>query len=285
MSDEEYEQATPEQKLNISNYFVMSSPTGEVHDVLVDVAKLVNDPHVLDDATLKKIMKDYNIEQMQPAKTPEGHMLVVSSHGQVADDEYLDPSTGKVLKFDHRKQVFTEETDKKQSLDSKIDEYRKAIETEMTSYLDNQYKKGKCVVTTYGADNGKITICLSARNTNLSNYWTGGWRSTFSLNVGSTGKTDLKLGTKVNVHYFEDGNVQLHGALEKTASVDVSDADATAKAVQKAIQTFESDYQNSLEEMYVDMHRTTFKAMRRFLPITKQMMNWNVNAHAVKGMN
>lgn len=33
--------------------------------------------------------------------------------------------------------------------------------------------------------------------------------------------------------------------------------------------------------MYVDMHRATFKQMRRFLPITKQPMNWNTYAHGV----
>jgi hypothetical protein len=33
MSDEEYEEATPEQKLNIASYFVMSAPSGEVRRV------------------------------------------------------------------------------------------------------------------------------------------------------------------------------------------------------------------------------------------------------------
>lgn len=282
MSDEEYEQATPEQKLNIANYFVMSSPTGEIHDVLIDVAKLVADPSVLNDDAVKKIMKDYNTEQLQPAKAPDGSMVVVSAYGQVSDDEYLDPATGKVLKFDHRKHAFTEETDKKGSLAAKIEGYRKAIADVMAVYLDNQYKKDKCVVTVYGNDNGEITVCLSARNVHLSSYWTGGWRSVFTVNVGDTGSKEMKCNTKVNVHYFEDGNVQLHAAMEKTASVDVSDEQSTAASIKKAVNEFESAYQSHMEEMYVDMHRTTFKAMRRFLPITKQMMNWNVYAHASK---
>lgn len=287
MSDDEYEQATDEQKLNISNYFVMSSPTGEVHDVLVDVAKLVDSgkvddsEKVLSDSAVRKIMKEYNNEQLQPAKTPDGNMLVVSAYGQVADDEYLDPSTGKVMKFDHRKHNFTEETDKKQSLADNINAYRTAIEKAMVGYLDDQYKKDKAVVTVYGADDGNITICLSARNVHLSSYWTGGWRSVFRLNVSSKGSTTMTCNTKVNVHYFEDGNVQLHAAKEKESSIDVQDEESTAKEVVQAINTMESDYQNNMEEMYVDMHRTTFKAMRRFLPLTRQMMNWSVYAHGV----
>lgn len=281
MSDEEYEQATPEQKLNISNYFFMSSPTGEIHDVLVDVAKLVGDSSVLDDAAIKRMMKDYNTEQLQPAKTPDGNMVVVSSYGQVSDDEYCDPSTGKVLKFDHRKHTFTEEVDKKQSLAENINGYRTGIAKAMDGYLEGQYKKGKAVCTVYGADNGTITICLSARNTNLSSYWTGGWRSIFTLNVSTKGTTELKGNTKINVHYFEDGNVQLHSAIEKTGSVNVEDESSTAAAVVSAIKKMENEYQGAMEEMYVDMHRTTFKSMRRFLPITKQPMNWSPYAHNI----
>jgi capping protein alpha len=278
---EEFEQATPEQKLNIANYFIMSSPTGEVHDVLVDVAKLVGDESVLTDAAVTKMMREYNTEQLQPAKTPDGNMLCVSAYGQVADDEYCDPSTGKVLRFDHRKHTFIEEVDKKQSLAENINAYRTAIHDALTKYLDAQYKSNKAVVTVYGADNGTITICLSARNTQLSSYWTGGWRSVFTLNVGTKGTTEMKSNTKINVHYFEDGNVQLHAAIEKTASINVEDEASTAGAIAKAITNIESDFQSAMEEMYVDMHRTTFKSMRRFLPITKQPMNWSPYAHNI----
>lgn len=281
MSDDEYQQATAEQKLNIASYFVMSSPTGEVHDVLVDVSKLVSDPGVLSDTALKKIMREYNLEQLQPAKTPDGKNVVVSAYGAVADNEYLDPSTGKVLTFDHRKHTFTGETEKKQSLDAKISAYRSAIEKSMEEYITAQFKKDKCTVTVYGSDDGKITICLSARNVHLSSYWTGGWRSVFTLSVNDKGTTKLNCNTKINVHYFEDGNVQLHSAIEKSASINVQDETSTAEAVAKAINVHESEYQASMEEMYVDMHRSTFKKMRRFLPITKQPMQWNQFAHSI----
>lgn len=283
MSDDEYEQATPEQKLNIANYFVMSSPTGEVHEVLYDVSKLVADPDVMSDENVRKIMKDYNNEQLQPAKTPDGNNVVVSPYGAVDDDLYLDPSSGKVLRFDHRKHQFTEETDKRQDLDATINAYRTAIEKAMKDYEGRQYKADKCVTTVYGADDGNLTVCLSARNVHLPAFWTGGWRTTCTINVGTKGSTDMKCSNKVNVHYFEDGNVQLHSAIEKTVSVNVQDEASTAENVVKALQGFESDFQSNMEEMYVDMHNTTFKKMRRFLPITKQPMNWNVHAHGLIG--
>ena len=39
--------------------------------------------------------------------------------------------------------------------------------------------------------------------------------------------------------------------------------------------------QNHLEEMYVNMHRNTFKNMRRFLPVNKVKFQWNSAAHSL----
>jgi capping protein alpha len=278
----DYQEASPETKLNIANYFIMSSPTGEVHDVLLDVAKLVNDPSVLTDGAIRKIMRDYNHEQLQPAKTPDGHSLLVSSYGSLGDDKYLDPSSGKVYKFDHRKHTFSEDAEGKHSLSAEVNGCRSAIEKGLVEYLSGQYKKDKATVTVYGSDDGTITVCLSARNIHLPAFWSGGWRSVLSFNCKQKGSVDAKCSTKVSVHYFEDGNVQLHAAIEKNIKVTVADDATTAAGLVKALQKIETDYQAALEEMYVDMHDTTFKAMRRFLPMTKQPMTWNINAHSVR---
>jgi len=123
--------------------------------------------------------------------------------------------------------------------------------------------------------------CISAKNVNLSNFWSGGWRSVYTVNVNKKGQAELKGNVKVNVHYFEDGNVQLHTNIDKTASINVQEEDATAKEIAKAVGKIETDFQANLEEMYVNMHRTTFKSMRRFLPINRQPMTWSVAAHSL----
>jgi len=283
MSDgEEYEQASPEQKLNIATYFIMSSPTGEIDSVLTDVKKLINDEVSLDDAATAKVLRAYNCEQMVAAKDPDGDgNVIVSAHGQVADDQYVDPSTGRVLRFDHKKRAFLEVTEKKQVLGAAVGGYRDAVDKHVKQYVTGAYKGEKCTVGVYGTDKGSLTICLSAANINLGNFWTGGWRATYLLDVSSRGAKQLKGTIKVNVHYFEDGNVQLHSTIEQDAKIDVGGEDDTGKEVAAAINKIETDFQSNLEEMYVNMHRSTFKAMRRFLPINRQPMNWNVAAHQI----
>jgi capping protein alpha len=98
----------------------------------------------------------------------------------------------------------------------------------------------------------------------------------YTLNSG-----DLKGFCKIGVHYFEDGNVQLHTNVEHAGKVTTSSPEATAKEVRTAIETFETTYQNHLEEMYVNMHRNTFKNMRRFLPLNKVKFQWNSAAHSL----
>lgn len=279
---EEYEEATPEQKLSIATYFIMSSPVGEVDFVTADTQKLINDDSILTSGALKKILKDYNIEQMTPAKTPDNSSCLISSYGMVSDNEFMDPNSGKVLVFDHMRREFTSESDKKAvDLGSSIEAQRAGVQKAINSYVEDRYKPNKCTAVVYAADGGDITICISAANTKISSYWTGGWGAVFSFNPSTPGDTEMVGNVKVHVHYFEDGNVQLHTAIEKKITIKVSDPAGTGKSVAKAVEQIETDYQNSLEEMYVDMHQVTFKEMRRFLPITKQPMEWNIHAHGV----
>jgi len=271
-------------KLNIATYFIMSSPPGEVDDVITDVIKLVSDPAAVGDDTINAILRDYNAEQLVwgpdvDEKTP----IMVSAHGAVAADEYVDANTGRVLKFDQRRRKFTEATDKKQTLPGPVAAYRAAVQKGVDGYIASSFKSGKCVASVYGADTGVLTICVSAKNVNLGNFWSGSWRSVYHLNVGRRGAQELKGNIKVQVHYFEDGNVQLHTNYDRVATVTVGSEDDTGKEVGKALNKIESDFQSNLEEMYVNMHRTTFKSMRRFLPLNRQPMTWSLAAHSLAG--
>jgi len=231
-----------------------------------------------------KILANYNTEQLTTANDPDGSPVLITTYGQVSHDLFLDPNTGRVLRFDHRKRKITEVTEQKQVLKDDIAKFRAAIASEVSSYVQSNYKENKCNTAVYGADNGTITICISAKNVHLGNFWTGGWRSVFSLNVSKTGSQEMKANVKINVHYFEDGNVQLNTHVDKAYNVTVSsDVDATAKSIGAALVQVEGEFQSQLEEMYVNMHRTTFKSMRRFLPVSRNPMVWNLAAHSLAG--
>ena len=63
--------------------------------------------------------------------------------------------------------------------------------------------------------------------------------------------------------------------------VPLQSPESMASELRKQIESFETTYQNHLEEMYVNMHRNTFKNMRRFLPVNKVKFQWNSAAHSL----
>lgn len=285
MSEEYDEEASapPAERLQIADFFIMNSPAGEVDEVVKDVKVLVNaEENVLTDEKVSEILAAYNVERMETGKAPDtNEPVIVCSAGKVSATTFVDPSTGKIHEYDHLTRKFTGTTDQVQTLPENVESYRAAIARAARDYITANYTEGKCVNTTYGSEDGKIICCLSAKNVHLGNFWSGSWRSVYQLSVASEGKTSLECSVNLGSHYFEDGNVQLHS--EKKASVDivVGDAKATGQAVAKAIGEFETNFQNSLEELYVNMHRTTFKDMRRFLPLNSTFINWNINSHNI----
>lgn len=174
------------------------------------------------------------------------------------------------------------------SITSKYQNYRTAINDELQQYLKAYYEDGttpnsyaKGMGSVYVSANGKLAIVISFKNLNKSNYWTGGWQSEWTLSVSQTGETKLEGRIRLNVHYYEDGNVQLNSTLNEGCDVRIGNADDTAVNVVKNIQVLESKFQKRLDEFYVQMNKSTFKNMRRFLPKTATRMDWRVGKHSL----
>lgn len=101
---------------------------------------------------------------------------------------------------------------------------------------------------------------------------TGRWRSSYELDL-SQNQPSLTGTIQINVHFFEQGNVQLATNYTPTItlpdSVTISSAPADiAKATIKAIAKVEEEYQLELNEAYRDMADRTFRNLRRVLPVS-----------------
>ena len=154
-----------------------------------------------------------------------------------------------------------------------VDKYRTKIAEGLKDYLSSFYEDGtsSAMATSrgtgavYASPQGQIAIVISFKNLNVNNFWTGGWQSEWTLSVSDKKTTKLEGRIRLNVHYYEDGNVQLNSTFNENGEVDVGDPAATAKAVINTIQTLENDFQSRLEKFYVKMHDSTFKNMRRYV--------------------
>lgn len=76
---------------------------------------------------------------------------------------------------------------------------------------------------------------------------------------------------KVDVHYYEDGNVRLLTNKSVSASVPSS----TGAGIAKEIAAAEKKYQEELNRGFTSLSEGAFKGLRRQLPVTRQKIEWD----------
>jgi len=263
-------EVTDEEIVDIANNFLLNSPPGEFMEVVTDVRALLPNESLINESA-PRTFREYNTEQMVVVDAPggKGHKVLVTKYGEVADGDYLDPKGHQVFHYDHIKQevVGSPRAVSGSEMDNSLEPLRAAFEKEAFTYTAEHYPHGACTV--YGKD-GKIILCISSARFNPHNFWNGRWRSVWTYHSG-----ELVGHFKIVVHYYEDGNVQLNTDTTQTVKIQAGNPDQTATAALKAISTTEQAFQESLDTSYRTMGDTTFKALRRALPITRNRIEWN----------
>lgn len=164
------------------------------------------------------------------------------------------------------------------------------LENAAQVYLSGHYHSGVAAVLSPSSSPNQYMIQLVANKYNPSNFWSGRWRSEYTVDTEQKKLTGRVL---VNVHYYEQGNVSssVHDSrcnidcskvqLESSHSISLpfpasiaADA-ASASKIFAIIESEESKFQNNLNDIYHDMGESTFKALRRALPLTRQKLDWD----------
>lgn len=260
-------EVTNEELIDIANNFLLNAPPGEFMEVVTDVRALLPKESLINESA-PRTFREYNTEQMIQVDSPgQSHKVLITKYGEVSDGEYLDPKGGQIVLFDHIKQEVTGKKPIGSELDSSLEPLRSAFDKAASEYTAQHYPHGTSTV--YGRD-GKIIICISSARFNPHNFWNGRWRSVWTYSNG-----ELVAHWKIVVHYYEDGNVQLNTDTSQKFTVEQGSPEAIATAALKVIAKAEASYQSSLDASYGTMGETTFKALRRALPITRQKIDWN----------
>jgi len=261
-------EASQEELIDIANNFLLNSPPGEFMEVVTDVRALLPNESMINESA-PRTFREYNTEQMVSVDSPgQSHKVLITKYGEVSDGEYLDPKGNQVVQFDHIRQEVTGKRPISGELDSSVESLRAAFEKAAFTYVAEHYPQG--AVTVYGKD-GKIIICISSARFNPNNFWNGRWRSVWTFHDG-----ELVGHFRIVVHYYEDGNVQLNtDATQKATVTESGSPDAIATGAIKTITKVEQAFQQSLDTSYSTLGETTFKALRRALPITRVRIDWS----------
>ncbi|EPB80709.1 f-actin capping protein alpha subunit [Ancylostoma ceylanicum] len=251
------------EKVRIVSDFLQHAPPGEFNEVFNAVRMLLNNDQLLKEGCAQAITK-YNESQFVPVKL-EGveKQTLVTPFNDIGGGRYVDDSSKKSFKYDHlRKEASDIQPTAAES--GAVESWRAALQKvllkkilivafiityvlffkELDAYIDDHYSKSGvgCVF----ARHGNLTLCIESHQFQPKNFCNGRWRSEWKVPVGDgkTGSQELVGKIKVQVHYYEDGNVQLFSEKDCNVKIQVtSDLEKTAKDIVAAIRDEEGKYQ------------------------------------------
>ncbi|KAK0742506.1 F-actin capping protein alpha subunit-domain-containing protein [Apiosordaria backusii] len=253
----------------IISSFVEGAPPGELGDVIADIKALtISEPHLLKD--LGPAFQKYNETQFITAKLPGGSstQVIISEFSSLGDGRYFDSESQSSYEFDHASGKVTGR------VESWVLEGEQASLVKSTLSTVGGYVKEHFPNAAYGVypieDDTKIAVVVVANKYSPNNFWNGRWRSLYIYDPSSN---SLEGSIKVDVHYYEDGNVRL--LTDKKVNVSVPSSGKVADAIAREISTAEKKYQEDLNRSFTQLSEGAFKALRRQLPVTRQKIEWD----------
>ncbi|CAJ1960802.1 unnamed protein product [Sphenostylis stenocarpa] len=283
--EEEESELSDKHKVEIAKWFLLNSPPGEIQYVAKDVKSILSSDDLYNEAA-SEAFPFYNkshLISLQMANR-SGDVLV-TSFGELEGNAFLEPRTAQVAIVDHIKQVCTEvrpATD--EELPSPyIEEFRCNLDAEILKYVEEAYPKGVCSVYCI---NGKdvegpgsdfeLAVVISAARHSPQNFCNGSWCSIWNIVFKDERQTvQVKGKIQVGAHYFEEGNVQLDAKHERKDATLFQGPEECALAITSIIRHHEAEYLASLEASYLSLSDSTFKDLRRKLPVTRTLFPWH----------
>lgn len=209
--------------------------------------------------------------------------VLLSEYNSMADGRYFDTASQTSFQVDHASQVsnllrgielmwtVTSDTLQQASgaqshpLESQHADTVRSLQKAFSTVSAEHFPSSTISITPFSSDSS-IAILLIANKYSPSNFWNGRWRSTYVLSpsAGSLSGT-----IKVDVHYYEDGNVRMSTS-KKVEVSSTSGAEAVVREIVKA----ENKFQEELNKAFTSMAEGSFKGLRRQLPVTRQRVDW-----------
>jgi len=275
------------EQVAIASEFLLQAPPGEVNDVINDLGAAINDQAALQEGLLPAL-EEYNVAQLITIDVPlHDHKMILSAAGRIRGEDgnrYFDPRSSNSYKVDHMKLSLSDP--QPYETDSSRESFRKSLETASDSYLAAHYphkeRAGYWDKSGFGSSTTAVfspisdssenawTIELVSNKYKPDNFWSGRWRSTYEVEPE---KREARGRIAVDVHYYEQGNVQLHTT--HSLKIPLSSPSVTGSQVLTLISDEEGKYHEKLTESFEKMRDGGFRGLRRVLPVTREKMDWD----------
>ncbi|KAI4148916.1 MAG: hypothetical protein LQ340_004876 [Diploschistes diacapsis] len=240
--------------------FIKGAPPGELDNVIADIKALtLEEPSLLQ--SVKPAFETYNEEQLTAIKLPSGSQnALITPYNSLGGGRYFDIESSSSYEFDHSTQRASGV--QSYSLESQHSDLIKSLHKSLSTHVTEHYPSATYAVFPTDSDS-TIAIILVANKYSPSNFWNGRWRNTYLYKPSGS----LTGTIKVDVHYYEDGNVRM--STNKNLSLPISSG-ASASDIVRQIAQAEKSYQEELNRGFASLSEGAFKGLRRQLPVTRQ---------------
>ncbi|KAB5593707.1 F-actin-capping protein subunit alpha-2 [Ceratobasidium theobromae] len=257
------------ERVSAAASFIVQSPPGEINDVISDLRTIVGDDEALQDG-IQPALEEYNKEQFVCVTVPgQEHQVIVSNAGMIPESgRFIDPRSKTSFVFDHL--TLTASDPETVEVDAESEPFRSALEESTLKYLAEYFQEG--VGSVFASEPGTFIIQIVANKYNPQNFWSGRWRSEYIVDIN---KGEISSKVLVNVHYYEQGNVQLQTVYTPTLSLPPSLTPSSAPKILAIIAEKEGEHERALSDAYADLGEKSFKSLRRALPLTRQKLDWD----------
>lgn len=266
--------STPAEKIDAAGAFLVQAPLGEFNEVRKAVAKLLDNDELFKKAC--ELLPAHFESLCAPVPTgKEPSYVLVSESTRLADGVYACAQSGNAYTIDYSRKAVSgcrELTDDEKERIGLDNELRLSMEKAIFNYVNVHHDKyGKYAVTKCG---DSYYINIHSDRCRPKNFWSGTWVAKGQLEP-SGDEYSLSLETIVSVHYYEDGNVQMNSTNKEVVNIERGEADRVAADTVGALNKFLVDYHSAVSDHLVNMQDSTFKQLRRQLPITKTKIEWD----------
>lgn len=247
--------------------FLKDSPPGEFNNVLKDCRELVQNDDIFQEC-LPQCLHEYNTEQLTVVMDGTDP-VIISKYTEQSENEYIDPINQKIVTFDHLSKQITSS----QPLSNKLpgnENIKNSLQKKLNDYAKEFYPKGAAIVMP--VDEKTFKLIISAADFKPQQFSNGKWRSEWTITCG--GKINVEGRIRVEVHYFEDANIQMHTDTKKKFTCNSGSDDQVAQNVLREIRTIEDGFHAELDKIFATLSDNCLKALRRQLPISRQKINW-----------
>ncbi|CCD27439.1 Cap1p NDAI_0K02480 [Naumovozyma dairenensis CBS 421] len=255
----------------IINEIVESCPPGEIESIYSDLLKITgsdNETRILDS------IKVHNVKTISTISIPSlGNKKFIISEHNVDDSKFVDYNNHIRFSVDHLKFEGIDVEEDVEGLELNDDQMK--IFNDLEKYVKVGFPNDDATIGVFPDKNessssfssSKIHIIIVSEVFNPNNYWNGSWKSQY---VYDTNNKKLSGDITVQIHYFEDGNVNFTSKKD----IDNVSLNDNENVVDDVIKKLETDFEKELDVSFTNLNEKQFKSLRRRLPITRSKVNW-----------